>query len=182
MKKNIIVGISGSIAIYKTCELVRGLIKNKWKVKIIMTENSKKFVSPLTFEILSKNPVYYDMFERKNYEEDHVKLADFASLIIICPATANIISKIASGICDDLLTTTIFSFSGPVIFAPAMNENMWKNKIIQENVEKLKKFGYFFIGPEEGELASGKKGKGRLAEIKKIIDFIEKIYSDKYLK
>lgn len=176
--KNIIVGVTGSIAIYKSCEVVRKLIKNHWSVKVVMTESAKKFVSPLTFETLSRNPVYSEMFEKKFYEEDHIALADFASIILVCPATANIIGKISSGICDDLLTTTILAFSGPVIFAPAMNENMWENDIVQENVKKLKKFGYYFIEPEEGELASGKTGKGRLAKVEKIIDFVEKVYSN----
>lgn len=176
LKKNIIVGTTGSIAVYKTCEVIRKLIKANWNVKVVMTENAQKFVSPLTFEVLSKNPVYLDMFEKKTYQEDHIKLSEFAEIILVCPATANIIGKVASGICDDLLTTTIFSFSGPVIFAPAMNENMWKNKILQENVEKLKKYGYYFIEPEEGELATGKIGIGRLADIQKIIDFVEKLY------
>ncbi|MCM8818654.1 MAG: hypothetical protein NC915_04170 [Candidatus Omnitrophica bacterium] len=176
MKKNIIVGICGSIAIYKSCEVVRKLIKNKWNVKVIMTKNAQKFVSPLTFEVLSKNPVYIDMFEKNVYEEDHIALSDFADLILVCPATANIIGKIACGICDDLLTTTIISFPGTVIFAPAMNENMWKNKIVVGNVEKLKKYGYLFIGPGKGELASGKRGIGRLVDPEKIINFVEKIH------
>lgn len=176
LKKNIVVGVCGSIAVYKTCEVVRKLIKNKWDVKVVMTKNAQRFISSLTFEVLSRNPVYVDMFEKKVYEEDHIALSDFANIILICPATANIIGKVASGICDDLLTTTIISFSGPVIFAPAMNENMWKNKILQENVEKLKKFGYYFIEPEEGELASGKIGVGRLADIEKIVNFVEGIY------
>ncbi|MCM8784952.1 MAG: hypothetical protein NC827_03560 [Candidatus Omnitrophica bacterium] len=175
-KKNIVVGITGSIAVYKSCEIIRGLKKNGWNVKVIMTENAKKFVSPLTFETLSKNPVYSEMFLR-NYEEDHIKLSDFASIILICPATANIIGKIASGICDDLLTTTVFAFDGPVIFAPAMNEKMWLNKIVKENVEKLKKYGYYFVGPEKGELANGKVGIGRLAEINIIVEFVEEIYN-----
>ncbi|MCM8766727.1 MAG: hypothetical protein NC917_04430 [Candidatus Omnitrophica bacterium] len=174
-KKNIIVGITGSIAIYKTCEVIRKLIKNNWNVKVVMTKNAKKFISPLTFETLSKNQVYSDMFNR-NYEEDHIKLSDFASIILICPATANIIGKIASGICDDLLTTTVFAFDKPVIFAPAMNEKMWKNKIVKENVEKLKKYGYYFIGPEKGELANGKIGIGHLADTEKIVNFVEEIY------
>lgn len=174
MKKNIVIGICGSIAAYKSCEIIREFKKRNWDVKVIMTENAKKFINPLTVEVLSKNPVYSDMFERNSWEENHISLSDFASVILIAPATANIIGKIASGICDDLLTTTIFSFSGPVIFAPAMNENMWKNKIVQENVKKLKKNGYLFIGPEKGVLASGKTGIGRLAEIKKIVEFVEK--------
>lgn len=146
-----------------------------------MTKNAQEFIKPLTFETLIRDNVYTDMFEKRFYEEDHISLADFASLILLCPATANIIGKISSGICDDLLTTTIFAFSGPVVFAPAMNNNMWNNKIVQENVKKLKKYGYYFIEPETGELASGKIGKGRLADLKKIVDFIEEIYSKTYL-
>jgi phosphopantothenoylcysteine decarboxylase/phosphopantothenate--cysteine ligase len=176
-KKNIIIGVCGSIAAYKVCELIRKLIKKNWNVKVIMTENAKNFINPLTLEVLSKNKVYTDMFYR-NYEEDHITLSDFASIILICPATANIIGKIASGICDDLLTTTIFSFEGICIFAPSMNENMWKNRIVKENVDKLKNFGYYFIGPEKGELASGKIGIGRLIDIEKIVEFVEKIYNE----
>jgi len=179
MKKNIIIGVCGSIAAYKVCELIRKLIKNSWNVKVIMTENAKNFINPLTFEVLSRNKVYCDMFNR-NYEEDHITLSDFASIILICPATANIIGKIASGICDDLLTTTVISFKGICIFVPAMNESMWENKIVKENVKKLKKYGYYFIGPETGELASGKKGIGRLAEIDKIVEFVEKIHKKNY--
>ncbi|MFN4227065.1 MAG: flavoprotein [Candidatus Ratteibacteria bacterium] len=175
-KKNIIVGVTGSIAVYKSCEIIRSLKKRNWNVKVIMTENAKEFVSPLTFETLSRNPVYSEMFIR-NYKEDHISLSDFASIILICPATANIIGKIASGICDDLLTTTIFAFDGPVIFAPAMNEKMWLNKIVKENVKKLKKYGYYFIEPEKGELANGRIGVGRLAEIDKIVEFVEEIYN-----
>jgi len=181
IKKNIIIGVCSSIAVYKVCELIRKLIKNGWNVKVIMTENTKNFINPLTFEVLSRNKVYCEMFNR-NYQEDHVTLSDFASIILICPATANIIGKIASGICDDLLTTTVISFKGVCIFAPSMNENMWENKIVQENVKKLKKFGYYFIGPEIGELASGKSGIGRLIDINKIVEFVEDIYKKELLK
>jgi len=173
MGKNIIIGVCGSISAYKSCEIVREFKKRNWEVKVIMTEKATKFISPLTLEVLSKNPVYIDMFDRKNYKQDHISLSEFADIILVAPATANIIGKIASGISDDLLTCTIFAFSGTVIFAPAMNDNMWKNKIVEENVQKLKKYGYKFIGPEKGELASGKVGIGRLAEIKKIIEITE---------
>lgn len=174
MKKNIIIGVAGSIAAYKGCEIVRELKKKNWQIKVVMTESATKFITPLTLEVLSQNRVYTDMFDRENFEENHISLSDFASIILIAPATANIIGKIASGICDDLLTCTVFAFSGPVIFAPAMNNKMWENEIVQENVKKLKEKGYIFVPPEKGELASGKKGVGRLADIQKIVEKVEK--------
>lgn len=176
MERNIVVGITGSIAAYKSCEIVRELKKKKWNVKVIMSENATKFITPLTLEVLSQNKVYTDMFKRESNEENHISLSEFASLILIAPATANIIGKISSGICDDLLTCTVFAFRGPVIVAPAMNENMWKNEIVQENVKKLREKGYVFIGPEIGELASGKEGIGRLAEIEKIVEKVEEVF------
>jgi len=163
MKKNVIIGVCGSIAAYKACEIVREFKKTGWDVKVIITEEGKKFVTPLTLEVLSQNPVYTSLFGKESYDENHISLSEFADIILVAPATANIIGKIASGICDDLLSCTIFAFKGPVIFAPAMNENMWKNKIVQENVKKLKKMGYIFVGPEIGTLASGKKEKVVLA-------------------
>ncbi len=174
MRKNIVIGVCGSIAAYKSCEIVREFKKRNWNVKVIMTENATKFISPMTLEVLSKNKVYIQMFKKQNYEEDHISLSEFADIILVSPTTANIIGKISSGICDDLLTCTIFAFKGPVMFAPAMNENMWKNKIVKENVEKLKKYGYKFIGPEEGLLASGKIGIGRLSNVEKIVEKVEK--------
>jgi len=176
MKKNIVVGICGSIAAYKSCEIVRELKKKKWNIKVIITEEGEKFITPLTFEIFSQNPVYTDMFEKENYCRNHISLSDFADVILIAPATANIIGKIASGICDNLLTCTIFAFKGDVILAPAMNENMWKNKIVQENVKKLKEKGYIFVGPETGTLATGKKGIGHLADIKRIVEKVEEVF------
>lgn len=176
MERNIVVGITGSIAAYKSCEVVRELKKRNWNIKVIMSENATKFITPLTLEVLSQNEVYKDMFKKEGYEENHISLSEFASLILIAPATANIIGKIASGICDNLLICTVFAFKGPVIIAPAMNENMWKNDIIQENVKKLKKRGYIFVGPEEGKLASGKEGIGRLAEIHKISEMVEETF------
>lgn len=176
MKKNIVVGITGSIAAYKSCEIVRELKRKNWNVKVVMTENSTKFITPLTLQALSQNPVYTDMFEIRNYEEDHISLSEFADIILIAPASANVIGKIASGICDNLLTCTIFAFCGPVILAPAMNENMWENSIVQENVKKLKEKGYIFVGPEKGRLASGKEGIGRLAEISEIVEKVEETF------
>jgi len=173
--KRIILGVCGSIAAYKSPEIVRRLKEKDWTVKVIMTKSALKFISPLTLETVSENPVYIDMFEKNGWEISHISLSDFADLILVAPATANIIGKIASGICDDLLTCTIIASNKKVIFAPAMNENMWKNKIIQENVNKLKEKGYLFIGPEKGVLASGKIGIGRLAKIDTIVEFIEKL-------
>jgi len=175
MGKNIVLGVSGSIAAYKSAEIVRNLKKNNWDVQVVLTEEATHFITPLTLSVLSGRPVYKEMFDVKDFEEDHISISEFADIILVAPATANIIGKVASGICDDLLTCVIFAFKGPVVFAPAMNENMWLNTIVQENVEKLKKFGYHFIPPEKGPLASGKEGVGRLAEIGKIISFVEDV-------
>ena len=174
MKKNIVVGICGSIAAYKVAEIIRRLKEKNWEVKVVMTEEATKFIQPLTFEVISKNPVYTDMFAKRE-EVVHISLSEFASLILIVPATANIIGKISCGICDDLLSCVVFASKCKVIFAPAMDENMWKNKIVQENVKKLKNLGYLFVGPEKGVLASGKAGIGRLASTEKIVNFIESL-------
>ncbi len=175
MGKNIVLGVCGSIAAYKSAEIIRGLKKNNWDVQVILTKEATHFITPLTLSMLSGRPVYTEMFDIKDFEEDHISISEFADIILVAPATANIIGKVASGICDDLLTCVICAFKGPVVFAPAMNDNMWMNKIVQENVEKLKKFGYHFIPPEKGLLASGKEGIGRLAETGKIITFVEEI-------
>lgn len=187
--KNIVVGITGSIAAYKSAYLVSKLKQQGVNIDVIMTENATKFITPLTFQTLSQNKVHVDMFgwdcpsfsKKKgtvpetafNYEMAHISLADKADLIIVCPATANIIGKIASGIANDLLSTTIMSTTVPVLFAPAMNEKMYNNKIVQGNIAKLKKSGYKFIEPETGLLACGCYGKGRLADIDKILNVIK---------
>ncbi len=176
MEKNIVVGICGSIAVYKVPSLIRRLQDNGWNVKVIMTKAAAKFIAPLTVETISKNQVYTDMFKRDSqWEISHISLSEFGKVLLVVPATANIIGKIASGIADDLLSSTIMAFSGKVIFAPAMNTKMWENPIVQGNVEKLKKFGYEFVGPEKGKLANGTSGSGRLADIKKIVEAVEKI-------
>ncbi|MDD3726537.1 MAG: flavoprotein [Candidatus Ratteibacteria bacterium] len=179
MHKNIVVGVCGSIAAYKSVEIVRELKKKNWDVQVVLTKEAKHFITPLTLSVLSGRPVYTKMFDVKNFREDHISISEFADIILIAPATASIIGKIASGICDDLLTCSVYAFKGPVILAPAMNENMWLNPITQENVEKLKKYNYYVIPPEKGPLASGKEGVGRLPEINKIISFIEKIGREK---
>jgi len=173
MEKKIVVGVCGSIAAYKSPEIVRDLKKKGWDVKVVMTESATKFITPLTLEVVSQNPVYVDMFDRNNQAIKHISLSEFADIILIAPATANVIGKIASGVYDDLLSCTVCAFSGKVIFAPAMNDNMWKNRIVQENVKKLKEYGYLFVEPETGPLASGKIGAGRLVSLKKIVDAVE---------
>lgn len=171
----IILGITGSIAAYKSLELLRLLIKEGNSVQVVMTENAKRFVSKLSFETLSKNPVLSDMF--KDYKDplQHISLSQEVDLLIVVPATANILGKVASGIADDLLSTLIMASSVPVVFAPCMDTEMWLNPIVQDNIKRLKRFGYEFVEPEKGELASGKIGKGRLASMEKIYTAIKEI-------
>lgn len=168
-EKKIIVGITGGIAAYKACEIVRRLKKLNAQVIVVMTKNAQKFVTALTFETLSENEVVTETFpEKKVVGVRHVSLAQWADLILIAPATANIIGKIRGGIADDILTTVVISTKAPVMFAPAMNVNMWENTIFQDNMEYLKKLGYKFIEPETGDLACG-TGKGRLPDPETII-------------
>lgn len=171
--KNVLIGVCGGIAAYKVCDLVSGLRKDEANVDVIMTEAAVNFINPLTFQSLSSNKVVVDMFEEsKHWEIQHISLAQKADVILIAPATANIIGKIANGIADDMLTTTIMATKAPVVFAPAMNSNMYENSILQENILKLKSKGYFFIDPIEGRLACGDVGKGKMAEPEAIKQFI----------
>ena len=176
LKENkIIVGITGGIAAYKACDIVRRLKKLGAQVVVVMTENAQKFITPLTFETLSGNEVVTEMFpERRFVGVRHVDLAGWADLILIAPATANIIGKIRSGIADDILTTIVISSKAQVLIAPAMNVNMYENPIFQENLSYLRKLGYRFVEPEVGELASGIVGKGRLAEPETIVGEVVK--------
>jgi phosphopantothenoylcysteine decarboxylase/phosphopantothenate--cysteine ligase len=167
--KKIILGITGGIAAYKACEIVRRLKKLGAQVIVVMTKNAQKFVTPLTFETLSENEVVTEMFpQRKVVGVRHVSMAQWADLILIAPATANIIGKIRGGIADDILSTVVISTKSPVMIAPAMNVNMWENPIFQENVQYLRNKGYIFIEPETGLLACG-SGKGRLPEPETIV-------------
>lgn len=179
MGKNIVIGVCGSIAAYKSAELVREFVKNGWSVQVVMTEESKRFITPLTLASLSGRQVYSDMFNIEGFTENHISISDFADVMLIAPATANVIGKIAGGICDDILTCAVCAFKGPVVLAPAMNENMWRNKIVQENVAKLKKNGYRFAGPEEGALACGREGAGRLACVENIVKTVEEAVKEK---
>jgi phosphopantothenoylcysteine decarboxylase/phosphopantothenate--cysteine ligase len=174
--KKIILGITGGIAAYKACDVVRRLKKLGAQVIVVMTENAKKFITPLTFETLSVNEVVTEMFpERRFVGVRHVDLAGWADLILIAPATANIIGKIRSGIADDILTTIVISSKAPVLIAPAMNVNMYENPIFQENLCYLQKLEYKFVEPEVGELASGIVGKGRLADPETIVGEVVKL-------
>ena len=174
--KNIVIGVTGSISAYKICDIVSILKHKGANVNVIMTRNSANFITPLTLETLSKNKVHIEMFNDE-YEEEvmHIELARKADLFLVAPCTANVISKIANGIGDDMLTTTIIATKAPVVIAPAMNDNMYSNKIVQDNIEKLKKYGYMFIEPITGNLACGYEGKGKLARKEDIILFLENI-------
>ncbi len=168
--KNILIGITGGIAAYKICELIRQFKKNNANVKIICTPNALNFVTKLTLQNLSQNEVYIEEFEIKKWKPEHISLADEADIMIIAPASANTISKIAQGIADNLLTSVACAFRGKMIIAPAMNCNMWKNPAIIENISKLKSQGIDIIEPESGFLACGYIGKGRLCKIEKIFN------------
>ncbi|NRT33522.1 phosphopantothenoylcysteine decarboxylase/phosphopantothenate--cysteine ligase [Clostridium beijerinckii] len=171
MKKNLVLGVSGGIAVYKALEIVSLLVKKDINVNVIMTESATKFVTPLSFQSLSQNMVTCDMFaEPKAWEIQHISLAEKADVFLVAPATANIIGKVANGIADDMLSTTIMATKAKVIFAPAMNTNMYENPIVQENIKKLKSLGYEFIEPAEGRLACGTSGKGKLESPEIIVD------------
>jgi len=163
--KVVVLGVTGGIAAYKAAELVRLLVKQGASVHVIMTRSAREFIAPLTFQTLSTNPVHTDLFNLIEEQEiGHISLADRADLFIIAPATANIIGKLASGIADDLLTTTVMATRAPVLLAPAMNVNMYGNPIYRDNAERLRGHGYQFVEPAKGMLACGWEGEGRLQE------------------
>ncbi len=165
MGKNIVVGVSGGIAAYKACDVVSKLKKQGFEIDVIMTKNAQEFVSPLTFQTLSNRKVVTDMFERpSDWNVEHIELAKKADVFVIVPATANIIGKIANGIADDMLTTTIMATEAKKVIVPAMNTKMYHNPIVQENIMKLKRHGYYFIEPVSGLLACGDTGKGKMEE------------------
>ncbi len=180
MKKNIVVGITAGIAIYKVCSLIRQLKKNGYNIKCIMTENATKLISPLLLQELSEEKVYTQMFSEYEYTPTHISLSDWADLIIVVPCSCNTISKLATGKTEDLLTCTIFAADfkkTKVLLCPSMNSNMWQHPITQQNVKLLKKIGYYILEPEKGELLCKKVGVGRLPSIEKIVKYIKKILS-----
>lgn len=176
--KNILIGITGGIAAYKICTLIRLFKKSGANVRVVLTPNALNFVTKLTLQTLSNNEVYVDNFDVDNFKPEHISLCDEADICVVAPATANTISKIANGICDNLLTSTVCAFSKPILLAPAMNTNMWKNSFVQENMEKLKKAGCHIVDPGIGFLACGTSGEGRMAEVEDIYDFVIRIFSE----
>lgn len=174
--KNIVLGVSGGIAAYKSCTLVREFVKRGANVDVVMTANATQFVTPLTMETLSNNPVSVDMFATHDRREvEHVSLAKKADLFVVAPATANVVGKYANGIADDMLTTTLMATNAPVVICPAMNVNMYNSAAYRANVATLKKRGVYFVDAESGFLACGDVGQGRLAEPKEIVLSCERI-------
>ena len=165
--KNIVLGVTGGIAAYKACELVSRLRKAGAQVYVIMTQHACQFVAPLTFETLSNHPAVTDTFARpETWEVEHIALAKRADVFVVAPATANILAKMAHGIADDMLSTTVLATKAPVLVAPAMNTGMWENAATRDNVKLLRQRGIRFIGPEGGFLACGDTGAGRMSEPK----------------
>lgn len=164
--KEVIVGVTGSIACYKTCDLVSALRKEPGvSVHVVMTQEAARFVTPLTFQTLSGNRVYSDLFEApEEWDLLHTSLSARADLVVVCPATLNVIGKMAHGLCDDLLTCILFATKAPILLAPAMNKEMYEHPVTQENLRKLRQLGVEFVGPIHGELACRQVGMGHIAE------------------
>lgn len=174
-KKTVILGVSGSIAAYKTANLARSLKKLHCNVHVIMTKNAENFINPYTFETLTQNKCLVDTFDRNfAYSVEHVALAKAADLVMIAPASANVIGKIANGIADDMLTTTVMACPKKKIIAPAMNHNMYHNPIVEDNIKKLQRFGYEIITPAHGMLANGDEGDGRMPDEELLLEYILK--------
>lgn len=164
----LVLGVTGSIAAYKAADITSRLTQSGIEVHVIMTENATKLVTPLTFMTLSRNQVLTSLWNIPEWQPAHIKLARMADLLLIAPATANILAKIAHGIADDTLSTYALSHSGPAIAAPAMNPKMWNNNATQDNCTTLKKRGVIFVGPENGHVACGEDGRGRMASVEDI--------------
>lgn len=180
MSKCVVIGVTGGIAVYKALDVISALRKKDIEVHVIMTESASKFVNPLTFQSISQNMVVTDMFaEPKAWEIQHISLAQKADLMLIAPATANVIGKISNGIADDMLSTTVMATKAKVLIAPAMNTNMYQNPIVQNNISKLKDFGYKFIEPASGRLACGDIGIGKLADVNAIVERVIEELEDK---
>jgi phosphopantothenoylcysteine decarboxylase len=178
--KNIILGVTGSIAAYKAADIANILTKDGYNVDVIMTKGGTAFITPLTLQTLSKNRVYTDVFQEDYPREvKHISLANKADLLLVAPASADIIGKMANGIADDMLTSVILAVRDiPRIIAPAMNTNMYENPIVQNNLKKLKAYGYEIIEPREARLACGDVGKGALASVETIIDTVKKALNE----
>ncbi len=174
--RHCIVGVTGSIAAYKACDLIRRLQKLHISVDVVMSKEAGEFITPLTLQTLTEGKVYYDMFKAPvDYDTEHVALAKKAGAVVIAPATANIIGKIAHGIYDDFLTCVVAASKAPIIVAPAMNVGMYKNVVVQDNIRKLKRLGVRFVGPRRGQLACGDVGMGCLEEIETIVRSVQTV-------
>jgi phosphopantothenoylcysteine decarboxylase/phosphopantothenate--cysteine ligase len=175
-KKEVIIGVTGSVAAYKACDVIRRLRNAGCNTTVVMTKEAAEFVTPLLMQQMSCNRVYADMFNAPDvWDPLHISLAQKADLVVIAPATANIIAKLASGICDDIVTCLVISTKAPVLIAPAMNENMYNHKATQDNIKRLKSFGYKFVGPRKGRLACGMTGTGHIADTDEIVKTAEKL-------
>ena len=174
--RSIIVGVTGGIAAYKTAVLVSHLVQAGAEVSVVMTDHAARFIGPLTFQTLSGRPVYTDLFAApRTYQSDHIALADEADLVVVAPATANLLGKLAHGIADDLLSTLLLAIDVPLVLAPAMNDRMWAHPAVQANCKLLRSRGAVFVGPVQGRLACGATGTGRMAEPEDILRTITKI-------
>ena len=175
-QKNIVLGVTASIAIYKACDLVRRLQDEKFSVTCVMTDEARELINPVVFQSLTGNRVYSRMFNEPDaWEIGHISLASKADIVIIAPATANVIGKMACGICDDLLTCTVCATTAPVVVCPAMNDNMYKNKVVRDNIARLRSLGYKIVEPASGKLACGSIGVGCLADVAHIVAQVKKI-------
>jgi len=175
-KREILLGVTGSIASYKACDITNRLRELKYNVTVVMTQEAKHFISSLTLQSLSGNKVITEMFALpENYDPQHTALADKADLILIAPATANIIGKIANGICDDILSCIVLASKAPVLIAPAMNDKMYKHKSVEGNIKRLRGWGYKFIGPEVGHLVCGYRAIGHLSDTETILREVKKV-------
>lgn len=180
--KEIVLGVTGGISAYKACEIIRELRGEGANVHVILTASGSQFITPLTLQTLSKNPVFADLFNLISESEiGHISLAQRAHLLLIAPATANILGKIRAGIADDLLSTVVMATAAPVVLAPAMNSQMYASAAVRENVEVLRSRGFLFVEPDEGELACGTVGPGRLTEVGKIVEMARIVLAEKIL-
>ena len=171
--KTIVLGVTGSIAAYKIANLASMLVKLNADVHVIMTQNATHFITPMTFETLTNNKCIVDTFDRNfNFDVKHVSLAKRGDLFLVAPCTANVIGKVANGICDDMLTTTIMATKAPVLFSPAMNTGMWENPVLQDNLKKLQHYGYHVIEPVVGRLACGDTGSGKMPSEETLLEHI----------
>jgi len=174
--KKILLGVTASIAAYKSCDIINSLRKSGYKVKVVMSPDAKHFITPLTLQTLSSDEVITDMFQPPpTWEVSHVSLAGWADLILIAPATADTISKLACGLANCILSATVLSSEGKILIAPAMNDRMYKHKTVQENIARLKRFGYKFIGPKRGHLSCGYEGMGHIADTEDIVKAVKKL-------